>query len=175
LNLFFRNPSEKLRRAPYEDSTGNFNAHIKRCDPKNKGNIADFATGSTYTAAGFRLKLALWTARRKRPYTIVADPELVDIFKMLYNKVDIPCERTVSRDVQDIYRVSKSYVREVLSEHVGKIHFAVDGWASPNRISILGISCIRYTNRKIEEFSLDFVKYVCACILFFSSVLKSLS
>jgi hypothetical protein len=79
---------------------------------------------------------------------------------MLYNKVDIPCERTVSRDIQDIYRLSKAYVAEVLQEHIRKIHFAVDGWASPNRISILGISCIRYSNGSIEAFSLDFVKCV---------------
>ncbi|THU90239.1 hypothetical protein K435DRAFT_597778, partial [Dendrothele bispora CBS 962.96] len=48
-----KNPSKVVHRAPYEDSTGNFNKHIKVCDPKKKGNIAEFAAGSTYSAARF--------------------------------------------------------------------------------------------------------------------------
>ncbi|THV06984.1 hypothetical protein K435DRAFT_615585, partial [Dendrothele bispora CBS 962.96] len=48
-----KNPSISLHRAPYEDSTGNFNKHIARCDPVDKGNIAEFAAGSTYSAARF--------------------------------------------------------------------------------------------------------------------------
>ncbi|THU79984.1 hypothetical protein K435DRAFT_563025, partial [Dendrothele bispora CBS 962.96] len=39
--------------SPYEDSTGNFNAHIARCDPQKKGNIANYAAGSTYSAPKF--------------------------------------------------------------------------------------------------------------------------
>ncbi|THU99774.1 hypothetical protein K435DRAFT_565370, partial [Dendrothele bispora CBS 962.96] len=48
-----KNPSVHLHHAPYEDSTGNFKKHIDKCDPKEKGNIAQFAAGSTYSAARF--------------------------------------------------------------------------------------------------------------------------
>ncbi|THU90772.1 hypothetical protein K435DRAFT_634133, partial [Dendrothele bispora CBS 962.96] len=46
-----KNPSVILHRAPYEDSTGNFSQHILKCDPEKKGNIAEFAAGTTYSAA----------------------------------------------------------------------------------------------------------------------------
>ncbi|THU92863.1 hypothetical protein K435DRAFT_583168, partial [Dendrothele bispora CBS 962.96] len=48
-----KNPSIHVHRAPYEDSTGNFNKHIAKCDPKEKGTIAEYATGSTYSSARF--------------------------------------------------------------------------------------------------------------------------
>ncbi|EEB93637.1 hypothetical protein MPER_07676, partial [Moniliophthora perniciosa FA553] len=48
-----KNPSLSICRAPYEDSTGNFNTHIKVCDPEQKGTIATFAAGCTYDAAKF--------------------------------------------------------------------------------------------------------------------------
>jgi hypothetical protein len=42
------------------------------------------------------MKLALWVARRHRPFTIVEDKELVDIFMDLNNKVEVPSRFTVS-------------------------------------------------------------------------------
>ncbi|KAK7461757.1 hypothetical protein VKT23_008187 [Stygiomarasmius scandens] len=152
------NPSITLHRAPYEDSTGNFASHIAKCDPAKKGNIAAFAAGSTYTPASFHYKIAIWCARRSRPFNIVKDAELVDMFKMLYSRVEIPHPRTVSRDIQDIYNLTKPVVAEMLGAYIGKVHFAVDGWASPDHISVLGISCYRYQEGRVEEFTIDFVR-----------------
>lgn len=66
-----------------------------------------------------RLFLALWCARRHCPYAIVEDPELQNIFRMLYAKVKIPSRSTVSRDVQLLYREMKSALVALLlvSEH----------------------------------------------------------
>jgi hypothetical protein len=52
------------------------------------------------------MKLALWVACRHRPFAIVKDVELMDIFKDLNNKVEVPSRSTVSRDVKEIFDMS---------------------------------------------------------------------
>ncbi|KAK7441383.1 hypothetical protein VKT23_016631 [Stygiomarasmius scandens] len=84
------NPSIVLHCAPYEDSTGNFTNHINKCSPEKKGNIVDFAAGSTYTPASFRYEIAIWITRKCHPFQIVQDKELLKIFKSLYLFVDVP-------------------------------------------------------------------------------------
>jgi hypothetical protein len=60
------------------------------------------------------MKLALWVARRHRPFAIVEDEELIDVFKELNNKVEVPSQRTVSRDVKEIFYISRAKVSEIL-------------------------------------------------------------
>jgi hypothetical protein len=76
--------------------------------------ISSFAHGSSYTPQKFRMKLALWVARRHRPFTIVEDKELVDIFTDLNNKVEVPSRFTVSRDVKEIFYMSQIKVAAIL-------------------------------------------------------------
>jgi len=60
------------------------------------------------------MKLALWVARRHRPFAIVEDKELVELFKELNNKVEIPSRKTVSRDVTEIFEISRKKVAGML-------------------------------------------------------------
>jgi hypothetical protein len=60
------------------------------------------------------MKLALWVARQHRPFAIVEDAELVDIFKDLNNKVEFPSCSTVSRDVKEIFDISRKRVAAML-------------------------------------------------------------
>lgn len=60
------------------------------------------------------MKIALWIARRHRPFSIVEDPELIEIFTDLNNKVITPSRHTVSRDVKEIFLVSRGKVSELL-------------------------------------------------------------
>jgi hypothetical protein len=60
------------------------------------------------------MKLALWMARRHRPFTIVEDDELINIFTDLNNKVEVPSHITVSRDVQEIFKMSRVKVSDIL-------------------------------------------------------------
>jgi hypothetical protein len=60
------------------------------------------------------MKLALWVSRRHRPFAIVEDDELVDIFKDLNNRVEVPSRSTVSRDVNEIFDVSRKQVAAML-------------------------------------------------------------
>ena len=104
-------------RARFEDSTKNLLDHQRNCDPADileSQKIKAFANGVTYSAARFRYLLAMWCARRHRPFNIVTDEELVDIFKMLYARVDIPHPTTVSRDVKEIFELCKKNVIDTL-------------------------------------------------------------
>ncbi|KAL1936920.1 hypothetical protein VTO73DRAFT_4229 [Trametes versicolor] len=88
-----RCPSKHVDRADYEYSTGNLKRHVDSCEPDDTPEgekISAFAHGITYTPPCMRLFLALWCARHHRPYAIVKDPELQNIFRMLYAKVKIP-------------------------------------------------------------------------------------
>ena len=42
------------------------------------------------------MKITIWVARRHRPFAIVDNDELVDIFMDLNNKVQVPSSITVS-------------------------------------------------------------------------------
>lgn len=65
--------------------------------------ITAYAQGVTYSPGRLRLMLALWCARRHRPYAIVDDPEFHAILQMLYAKVELPSRHSVSRDVQTVF------------------------------------------------------------------------
>jgi hypothetical protein len=114
---FRRNPSVRVTRVRHDDSTSNLVRHVKNCDGGTlvaAGSLKDFAHGSTYTPHKLRMKLALWIARRHRPFAIVEDNELLDIFKDLNNKVDVPSRHTVSRDIQEIFDISRMQVAKIL-------------------------------------------------------------
>jgi len=60
------------------------------------------------------MKLALWVARRHRPFAIVEDPELLDIFADLNKNVVTPSHFTVSHDVKEIFAMSHINVSRIL-------------------------------------------------------------
>ena len=70
------------------------------------------------------MKIALWVARRHRPFAIVKDNELVDIFTDLNNKVEVPSRFTVSRDVKEIFLMSRLKVSKILKV-CDVIHFII--------------------------------------------------
>jgi Na+-transporting NADH:ubiquinone oxidoreductase subunit NqrA len=123
------------------------------------------------------MKVALWVARRHRPFAIVEDPELLEIFHDLNNKCTTPSASTVSRDVKEIFQVSRKKVAQLLQVRVllllsftwysperqayrGKLHIGVDGWTSPQAISFLGITVHWVVDGKVSSIILDFVKCV---------------
>jgi hypothetical protein len=78
------------------------------------GTLTSFAHGSMYIPHKHRMKIALWIARRHQPFSIVEDPELVEIFTDLNNKVITPSQHTVSHDVKEIFLISRGKVSELL-------------------------------------------------------------
>jgi hypothetical protein len=66
--------------------------------------------------------LNLWIARRQRPFVIVEDLEFIELLQMLYDKVTIPSISTISRDIQEIFMVSRKNVATMLKV----CHFSED-------------------------------------------------
>lgn len=102
--------SSAVTRVRWDTSTGNLNRHTEACNakvaPAGQG-IKDYAHGSTYSKAKFRYLCTLWVARNHRPYTIVQDEELLDIFRMLYSRVEVPHPTTLSRDVREVFEMTR--------------------------------------------------------------------
>lgn len=113
----YRNPLVTVMRIQHDESTSNLVCHSDRCTPRATttiSSIASFAQGSTYLYPKFCVKLALWVACRHRPFLIVEDEELIDIFMDLNNRVEVPSPITVSRDVKEIFQISRVKVAEIL-------------------------------------------------------------
>jgi hypothetical protein len=76
--------------------------------------MTSFAYGSTYSAPKFRIKLALWAVQCHRPFAIIADPEFIEILTDLNNKIIVPSPSTLSRDVKEIFSMSRLKVASIL-------------------------------------------------------------
>jgi hypothetical protein len=76
--------------------------------------MAIYASGSTYTAASHRMKIALWVSKYNRPFSIVEDEDLLEIFTDLNPNCITPMRRTVSRDVNQIFALSRTQVGALL-------------------------------------------------------------
>ena len=115
--LYSSHPSITVSRARHDESTSNLKHHVDQCAPPASGEsraITAYAHGSAYNTATHRMKLALWVARRHRPFAIVEDPELLDIFHDLNDKCATPSASTVSRDVKEIFQVTRLKVAQLL-------------------------------------------------------------
>ncbi|KAH9848306.1 hypothetical protein C2E23DRAFT_739823 [Lenzites betulinus] len=150
-----RYPSKHVDRADYEDSMSNPKWHVKACNPTDMAQadlITAYTHGVSYSLACLRYLLALWCARRHCPFCLVEDPELCVIFRMLYDKIDIPSQWTILRDICLLqthahngvvahFKVSTpSAISNPAQAIEGKVHLCVDGWTSPNVISFLRIT-----------------------------------
>src|SRR6266481_394479 len=83
-------------------STGNLHKHIAFCVPQsNESKIMEkFAAGCTYSHKGFCWLVMCWVVCKNRPYTIIDDEEVYDIFQMLHVNVNIPCANTLVGDIK---------------------------------------------------------------------------
>jgi hypothetical protein len=77
-----------------------------------------FAHGSTYTPGRFRVQIALWIARHHRPFNIIEDPELIEIFSILNNKAAVPSRFTVSHDIHEIFDATREHLIAKLKVHL---------------------------------------------------------
>ncbi|KIJ35364.1 hypothetical protein M422DRAFT_180834, partial [Sphaerobolus stellatus SS14] len=70
-----------------DTSTGNLQHHVDKCEPKRTKQthaMEKFAQGAGYTCDGFQFGLVKWITSASRPFIIVEDQGLTDLFKMLY-------------------------------------------------------------------------------------------
>lgn len=112
-----RYPSEIVTRKCDDDSTGNLCCHIRDCKlaESEECNLMErFSHSSTYTAKSFRYLLVKWITSCSRPYAIVDDIPLQEIFKMLYSRVHLVSGQTISCDVRLTFKESRSTVINIL-------------------------------------------------------------
>ena len=127
-----------------------------------------YASGCSYKPARHRAHLVLWIACRHRPYTIIADPKLLDIFTDLHAACKTPSQSTISGDIKGAHGLVHDVVVKKLAAAEGKVHILADGWTSPNTIAFIGIVVQFVEGLSITSFMLDYVRYVCdvvSCIL----------
>ena len=119
-----------MTRTRYDDTTSNLLRHVQGCGGETGSeslkNITAFAHGSRYTPARLRYKLALWITRRHRPFSIVEDPELIGIFQDFNNKVMIPSCQTLTRDIHDIFEITRKSLAGQLQNVEGKFHLIIE-------------------------------------------------
>ena len=112
-----RHPGTYLTRSHSDNSTSNLNNHVKVCEPtlaEGEQSIAAYAAGSTYSPERFRYLVTMWVTKCHRPFIIIEDEPLQEILRMLYSTVEIPVRTTVSRDVQEVFKIAKKSVAEFL-------------------------------------------------------------
>lgn len=103
-----------------EVSESNLKNHANTCTPTanaQTGAIEVLMQDSQYTKAKLCTKLMLWVICCHRPYTIVEDRPLLEIFRMLNSKAKIPSARTVSCDIQEKFLLTKKNVAAMLQVH----------------------------------------------------------
>ena len=76
--------------------------------------MASYVHGSSYTPERLRIKVAIWVSRCNRPFAIIEDQELLDIFCDLHSKVETPSRQTVSRDIKQMFDISQKQVAKML-------------------------------------------------------------
>src|SRR5215813_12826870 len=101
-----------VNQQPEEPRCAVQQAHIKM-----PSDVMEKFTGG-YSREGFRWKIVRWITSKNCPYSIVEDEELVEIFKTLNGKVEIPSAMTVSRDICDVHRLMHVKLVEVLKVSV---------------------------------------------------------
>jgi len=112
-----RNPSQSCTRARTDSGTTNLICHADACSGKKAPDdqtITKFAQGSTYSTGTFRFLITRWVTECHRPFKIIEDPPLQEMLKMLYGKVEIPSDTTISRDVKEAHGISKGHVAKRL-------------------------------------------------------------
>ena len=101
LVILYSTGSSRVRK--WNDaSTGNLRKHIAYCQPSSKEFqiMEKFAGGCTYSREGLHWRLLHWVVRKNRPYTIVNDEELREVFAMLHANLKIPCVNTLAGDIK---------------------------------------------------------------------------
>ncbi|QRV77423.1 hAT family dimerization protein [Ceratobasidium sp. AG-Ba] len=110
-----------------------------------------------YSEARHRVLIALRCAQNKRAFNLVSDPLYQQEVEMLRPGTILPSLMTVSQDMQVIYATSAEGVKEYFKNTRSALHFAIDGWTSPQSLSFLGLVVIWYSEGKVWRSILEFI------------------
>lgn len=105
--------------------------------------------------------MAVWVARYNRPFNILEDETLIEMFTLLNSSVDdeaIPHRTTRTRDLVDFHAVSVACVSVALKALPSKLTICLDGWTSPQATGYVGVTVHYESNGTMQNFALDFIK-----------------
>ncbi|OAV96616.1 hypothetical protein PTTG_09405 [Puccinia triticina 1-1 BBBD Race 1] len=167
----------KINRPTSDSSCGKLNKHASIClwkqaEDKKKSNLASCGIRGTGDINSKEVKIlmfaqlcAVWCAKAARPFSALADPSHWAILHPTVDK-NLPCRRTVSRDIHMLYSAIQQSYCSVLKAHTGAMYLGVDVWQSPNGFDILGVVIYRLelhetgnidTAATLEAMPLDFI------------------
>ncbi|THU93761.1 hypothetical protein K435DRAFT_669627 [Dendrothele bispora CBS 962.96] len=177
-------PTQSVTRARHDVSTSNLGRHARICPSINKSekqnqlSIAAFAHGSTYSPGRLRLYQVEMFALNNRPFAIVEDSPYRKILTMLHAGVETRSQRSASRDLKRVFVLTKKHVKKMIlvcflilvllrgsslafqQTLPGRVHIALDGWTSPNIISVFGLIMTYVQDGKIISVTLDVLRFV---------------
>jgi hypothetical protein len=76
--------------------------------------MAAFASGSTYTRERLRTAFVRWVTGRRRPMSIINDPEFLQVVKMLNPQAVVPSRITLGRDIKTMFSMTRTNVKDIL-------------------------------------------------------------
>ncbi|SJL16081.1 uncharacterized protein ARMOST_19597 [Armillaria ostoyae] len=163
---FFGEFKVTVNRPFTDNGTSNFIRYFKKCKPKSDSDeprleqtsLIPFVQGSMYTYGRLHMKQVEWAALCHHPYHMFEDRPYHDILRMMHADVKIPSADTVSRDVKDVYNIVKKRVAKLLQNAWGRIHIAQDGWAAPQKLSLLGLVAVWVIDGKLQVLTLDMIE-----------------
>lgn len=94
---------------------------------------------------------------------IVEDKAYIKMMKMMNANVVIPGRKLVSRDIKAVYKISKAHVKRIIAATPGRLHEMMDGWSSPNVLSVLGVAATFMKDNEMITIVLDCLRYVAYC------------
>ncbi len=65
---------------------------------------------------------------------------------------------TLLRDIKDVYNIIKLRVTKLLQGMRGHIHVAQDGWATPQKLSLLRLVVVWVADAKINVMTMDMIQ-----------------
>ncbi|THU95120.1 hypothetical protein K435DRAFT_798347 [Dendrothele bispora CBS 962.96] len=158
-------PTRFVTRARHDDATSNLGRHaFKECPSINEHEkngqltVAEFARGSTYNPHRLRLLHVKLCSVHHRPFAMVEDDAYQEILTMFHAAVDIKSAVTLSRDLKDVFNITHAVVKSKLRDIPGRKHISLDGWSSPNIMSVLGILVSYVEKGEIKTLTLDTVR-----------------
>jgi len=110
----------------------------------------------------FRFQLVEWVTRRHRPDKIVEDDELIQVFTYLNPRAKPPSRRTIRRDIDTVYTMTRNEVKKLFAAHTGRFNAIYDCWTAGNSHENLATMVLFIHQGKLYVVALDLTEMTVA-------------